>query len=282
MSRRFLAAAGLLVLAALPCALRAVESAPPAFAGSTPEVPPVPAVVPASDQERTAILEAVAAAEAEKDKAKAADAMLKAITQMIERKHADFVPAIKKALDGGSEDLVVAAVRAAATHELKDEEKRIRKLMRTKPKAVQKGSTGAVPGATVAACVDYLARLGIAGEEQYVFEEQLRLFIYDERRVKSSWGPDMAAACLHYLGKNKYKRCVKFLIEEMLAEPHPKNPSDPKNPPASYWEGRHTLWTASEGWVRWALKEITGQEFRTAREWNAWLERNEKDLEKGK
>ena len=73
----------------------------------------------------------------------------------------------------------------------------------------------------------------------------------------------------------KYDPAVPALIE-LIREPIPVNKDDAANPPASYWEARYKLWHASEGWARWALKEITGKEYRTHREWAAWLKKNKK------
>lgn len=247
---------------------------PRAAAGSVAEEPPLPTVLPANADEKLQTDDLLKKAEAEKSDAHLIDAL----GRMMERKHADWVPVIRKNIEAADQDISSAAIRAAASHDLRDEEKRVRKILRAKPK----DKNAKVPGKIAAACIDYLGRLGFGGEEEYVFEEQLRALIGDERRMKQPWSAEMVRACIHYLGKQKYKPCVPFMIDEMLGEPHPENPNDPKNPPASYWEARHKSWQESEGWVRWLLKEIAGQEYRTVREWQAWLKLNKKDFEKKK
>lgn len=258
----------------LPAAGPSPSALPAAHAGSVAEEPPLPTVLPANDDEKLQIGDLLRKAEAEK----ADQPLIEALNRMIERKHADWAPVIRKSMEAVDQDISSAAIRAAASHDLRDEEKRVRKILRAKPK----DKNAKVPGKIAAACIDYLGRLGIAGEEEYVFEEHLRPLIGDERRMKQDWGTEMVRACVYYVGKNKYKPAVPFLIQEMLDEPHPADPNDPKNPPASYWEARHKAWQASEGWVRWVLKEITAQEYRTVREWQAWLKMNKKDFEKKK
>ena len=100
--------------------------------------------------------------------------------------------------------------------------------------------------------------------------------------MKQSWGKDLVRASVLYFGKTKYKPAVPYIVAEVLREPVPRDVNDPKNPPANYWEARHKIWNDAEGWARWALKEITGEQFRSVREWEAWVELNKKDLEKGK
>ena len=69
------------------------------------------------------------------------------------------------------------------------------------------------------------------------------------------------------------------LLVELMAEPTPKV-IDGSTPPPTYWEARTKMWNDSEGWIRWALKEITGESFQTAREWAAWLEMHKKEYAK--
>jgi len=249
-----------------------------ADAGDAAVTPPTPAVIPANDDEKSKILAALAQAEAEKVPEKQDELLAAALEAMIERKSDEFVPAIRKALGSTDQMVLAAAVRSAASHELRDEEKRVRKILKTKPK----DKKGVVPGRVAAACIDYLGRLEIAGEEEAVLKDHLIPFIGDERRMKQSWGRDLVRAAVLYFGRTKYKQAVPYLVAEVLREPIPKDPNDPKNPPAAYWEARHKIWNDAEGWARWALKEITGQEFRSVREWEAWVDANKKALEKGK
>ena len=90
-----------------------------------------------------------------------------AITKMVERKHADFVPIIRKAIDSADAGVAAAAIRAAASADLKDEAKRVRKLLKAKPK----DKDTRIPGEVPAACIDYLGRLGIGGDEEAILED---------------------------------------------------------------------------------------------------------------
>lgn len=243
-----------------------------ALAGDVAVIPPTPAVIPANDEEKARLADTAAKADAAKDD----EALLKCLEEMLTRRNDAFVPTIRKALGSGEPAVQAAAVRAAASHELRDEEKRVRKILRAKTKEK-------IQGRVAAACIDYLGRLEIAGEEEAVLKDHLAPFLSDERRIKQSWGPEMVRASIYYFGRTKWKPAVPYIVDEVLREPVPRlPPSDPKNPPASYWEARHKIWHDAEGWARWSLKEITGQEFRSAREWTAWVDANKKMLEKGK
>jgi hypothetical protein len=186
----------------------------------------------------------------------------------------DYVPVISKLIDHDDQDVRAAAISAAASNEMRDEEKRIRKILKSKPKT--KTPTGTIPGVVAAACIDYLTRLRIAGEEEEVLSEWLKETIGDERRLKQPWALDVIRNGLAYLGRMKFKGSVRWMIDEMLPIPAPANPNDPKNPPATYWELRVKLHQTYEGWTRWALKEMTGQEFRSQREWQAWFKQQDK------
>ncbi len=275
MTSRLLAAFAAALLAAVAVARMGV---PPASAGLVAEPPPVPAVIPATDEEKAAILKGFEEALATKE----TEAIAAALSKMIERTHAEFVPIIRKEIDDPEPPIAAAAIRAAASAELRDEEKRIRKLLKAKPKeSKDKNKQVRTPGEVPAACIDYLGRLSMTGEEIEVLEEHLTPFIGDERRMKRPWAQQMVASSMRYLGAGKCKRAVPLLVAEFLAEPVPKNPNDPKNPPAAYWQARHAIWVnGGEGWARWALKEITGKEFRTVREWDDYIKANKKEFEK--
>lgn len=257
MLRRTLVAACLAALAAV------------SLAGSTPEQPPTPAVLQASDQEVKKVTEDLEKAFGDKDD----ELVAKAVEELETLRHDSFIPYIRKGLKSSDVDVQAAAIRAAASHELKDVEKDVRGLLRKKPN--KKDATG-LSGAVGSAVIDYLVRMQVAGEESTVLDDFVTPLLADERRIRASWGKDLVRASVHYFGKTKFKRAVPLLIE-LVPEPQPKNPNDPKNPPATYWAERVKLWHASEGWVRWALKEITGKEYRSYREWDAWLKENRKD-----
>ena len=254
-----------------------------ALGGSTPEVPPTPAVLQASDAEVKKLTEDLQKAVGDKND----ELLAKAIEEMETLRHDSFVPFIRGGLKSADSRVLAASIRAAATHELKDIQKDVVKLLHAKPgkpKDKDAKDNAGLAGEVGSAAIDYLRRLDVAGEEATVLDDYLDPLVTptvgDDRRVKTSWARDLMRACIHYLGKYKYKRAVPLLIE-LVGEPRPKpfNPAkgDP-NPPESYFKGRSDLWHAGEGWVRWALKETTAQEFRSAREWEAWLKLNKKDF----
>lgn len=259
-----------LAFAAPLAAAAAFLAAPGASGGEKPVEPPTPTVIPANDEEKKRILDAVAKAETEKD----GSALAAALTEMQTRRADEFLPAIRKGVEAPDPRVQAAAIVAAAAHEARDLEKTIRKTFRAKLRGKQ--GDAAVTAGLPAACIDYLDRLEIAGEQEVVLEEHLKPAVLDEKRVRHGWAKDLVRASLHYLGRTKYKPCVPWLIDEMVARPEPKDPNDPKNPPAAYWEARTKIWFDAEGWTRWALKEITQQEYRSANEWRAWLKLQDK------
>lgn len=256
------------VLAAALGAAALLPRAPLATAGDNAVEPPLPTVIPANDEEKKKTLDLAATSAAEGG----IDALAAALVQMHERRCDEFVPLIRANLEHDDAKVQAAAVTAAAAHELKDVEKTVRKVLRAKPK---KGLQFA-PGAVTAACIDYLGRLAITGEEETVLKEHLRPTVGDERRLKLSAAKDIIRASVQYFGRTKWKPAVPYMIDELLGQPMPKDPNDPKNPPAAYWELRTKHWYEYEGWTRWALKETTGQEYRSVREWQAWLKTQDK------
>lgn len=255
----------------LVLATAAVCGAPvAASAGETPTEPPVVTVLPANDKERTAVMDLFAKAAAEKS----TEPVLAALTQMATRKCDDFVPEIRKYIESDQAEIQAAAIVAASSNGLKDEEKRVRKILHAKPK--QKTGTGAIAAPVAIACIQFLTEQGIAGEQEFVLDDWLKPTLADERKLKQDWASGLIRACIAYFGRSKWMPSVPYLIEEMLGQPIPSNPNDPKCPPASYWEARTRLWQDYEGWARWALKEITGQQYRSVREWQAWMKTKDK------
>jgi hypothetical protein len=258
-----------------------------AFGGSSPEVPPVPAVVPASEAETKKHLEDVQKAVADKND----DLLVKALEEMQSFRSDAFVPFIRDGAKSANPTVLAAALRAAATHELKDMEKDVRKLLHAKPKKDAKdkdkdAKDPGIPGEVDAAAIDYLVRLGMSGEDETVVNDCLAALIapMDDRRVSASWARDLLRAGVHYVGRYKVKRAVPLLVE-LVTPPEPKQATassrgaaPPPGPPQAYWDARNRLWQASESWVRWALKEITGEEFRSGKEWEAWLKLNKKEF----
>ncbi len=248
------------------------------LAGSSPEVPPVPAALPAKPEEAKKACDDADKAVADKND----EALAKALDDMEGLQSDAFSPAIHAAMKSTNPSVLASAMRAAAANGIKDVEKDVRKILRTKPKKAEKDAKDqtAMQGEVGAGAIDYLVRMDFGGEELVVLDDYLLAMLTptfgDDRRIVAPWSKDLMRACLHYLGKFKYKHAVPTLVD-MVDEPKPKNPNDPKNPPETYWKSRVKLWQVSEGWIRWALKEITGQEFRSPREWEAWLKMNKKD-----
>jgi hypothetical protein len=248
-----------------------------AFAGATAEAPPVPAVLQASETETKKLSEDLQKALGDKND----ELLAKAIEQMESLRSDTFAPAIRNAMKSANPAVLAAAMRAAAAYEMKDLEKDVRKILHAKP---PKDDHVGLYGEAGAAAIDYLTRLGMSGEDATVVDGFLAPLVVpmDERRVSASWAADLMRASIHYIGKFKVKHGVPLLVE-LIAEPEPKamtasaRGTAPPAPPQAYWDARIKLWQKSESWVRWALKETTGQEFRSAREWAAWLKENKKD-----
>lgn len=252
-------------------ALAALTLAPtPANAGSTPEEPPTPTVLEATEDEAGKILAALEKSKADKDPALMAAALL----EMEGLSDKRFVPWIREGLKSKDNRVIQWSIRAAASHELADVEKAVVKLLGASKKKGKK-KDAAPPGTVGAAAIDYLARMAVEGHEKVVLQDHLKSLFLREGSMKSSWAEDKLRACVHYLGQMKYDAAVPVLVD-LIEEPYPKDVNSGTNPPASYWEARYKLWQKSEGWVRWALKEITEKEYRTHREWQAWVKLNKK------
>ncbi len=270
------------LLGTLALVLAAVLHPRPVTAGIEPVEPDTPTVLPANEDEIAKVMAAADKAKAEKD-----DKLLLAALMSMETHRAEvFQPVISAAMGHRDAKIQAQAIRAAASHEMADEAKRVLKILeksKRKRKGKKKGKKkggGDVSGHVTAAAIDYLARLAIEGAEEQVVEHLTRLFLV-QTRMQASYAADVVKAAVHYLGRMKVMSAVPQLVD-MVREPVPENPNSASNPPASYWEARYKIWLASEGWVRWALKEITGQEFRTHREWAAWVGLHEKDFKKKK
>jgi hypothetical protein len=265
------------MLKRLPIVVGLCLAAALAFAGATAEAPPVPAVLQASEAEVKKLNEDLQKALTDKND----ELLAKALEQMESLKSDTFAPAIRNAMKSANTAVLAAAIRAASAYEMKDLEKDVRKQLHAKP---AKDDHVGLCGEVGAASIDYITRLGMAGEDATVVDNYLAPLVtpMDERRVTASWALDLLRASIAYIGKNKVKHGVPLLVD-LVAEPEPKvmtagaRGTPPPAPPQAYWDARVKLWQKSESWVRWALKETTGQEFRSAREWAAWLKENRKD-----
>jgi hypothetical protein len=88
--------------------------------------------------------------------------------------------------------------------------------------------------------------------------------------------PVLADICAYVLATGD-KRLCRVLAEE-IDEPTSTSPNAANNPPASWWEGRWHLWNQVKGDVHAALKQLTGQTFKTTEEAKAWFEANEREF----
>src|SRR5882724_4014402 len=201
MLKKMLTAAGLCLAAAL------------SFAGATAEAPPVPAVLQASDAEVKKLNEDLQKALTDKND----ELLAKALEQMESLKSDTFAPAIRNAMQSANPSVLAAAMRAAAAYEMKDLEKDVRKQLHAKP---PKDDHIGLYGEVGAASIDYLTRLGMAGEDATVVDTFLTPLVapMDERRVSASWALDLLRASIHYIGKNKVKHGVPLLVD-LIAEP---------------------------------------------------------------
>lgn len=103
------------------------------------------------------------------------------------------------------------------------------------------------------AVIDALGRLDFSKAEKDVMGEYRR---YGDKETMR--------ACVRFFGqtKTKNKGVVRILCEE-LTPPRPGIAEAELNRPASYWEDRWNKWGHIRPDISWALREITGQTFRT-------------------
>ncbi len=84
-----------------------------------------------------------------------------------------------------------------------------------------------------------------------------------EPHFRSNANKETMKAAVRYFGQIK---TTNFDIVRALCvyldPPEPSNVDDPNNPPSGYWMAQWEVWSHAARDVTWALKEITGQEFR--------------------
>ncbi|MFM1871337.1 MAG: hypothetical protein RL398_759 [Planctomycetota bacterium] len=150
-----------------------------------------------------------------------------------------------------------AAVVLAAQPQ-KEANEAIRKLL----KNARVGSEPALLGELVKA-------LSNCGYEAQQWQEIAGLFEqeYAANRVT------LQEAILDLVARHKEKQAVPMLLRN-LDEPAPKDPHDPSNPPAEYWEARWKAWSGWRGKVKQTLFALTGQNFTRAAEAEEWLKKN--------
>ncbi|MEW6072853.1 MAG: hypothetical protein AB1726_09725 [Planctomycetota bacterium] len=106
----------------------------------------------------------------------------------------------------------------------------------------------------------------IAGMGQVRYEKVLAE-VEDEYRAYAN--REVMKAAIRYFGQTE---CKSLAVARMLAgdldAPEPTDVDAASNPPASYWQARWEAWNFVKRDVAWALKRITGQDFRPAEDPN--------------
>lgn len=115
------------------------------------------------------------------------------------------------------------------------------------------------------------ARLGTLLDKKQLdeVEKQWRWTVGNPARANAPQLVDIAFYAEHV----KDKRLARWLAEN-IDEPIATNPSDPNNPPASWWEERWHLWNESKGATHAAIKALTGQDFASTALAREWIEAN--------
>ncbi len=113
----------------------------------------------------------------------------------------------------------------------------------------------------------------IAGLRRIRFDKPIVVKELESEFRKAS-KPRMMRECARYFGDLKKVGTVKMLIGWVEA-PQPANPNSPTNPPAAYWQRMWEVWDEIKPATMYALKNITGREFETEREWRTWLDTRE-------
>lgn len=88
---------------------------------------------------------------------------------------------------------------------------------------------------------------------------------------------EVRKAIIEAVGRQKDKRAVGILIS-VLDQPHPKDPHDPSNPPASWWQDKFVEWSFFKDDAIAALEAITGQRFYNSETATEWAESEGKKL----
>lgn len=216
-------------------------------------------VVEASAEQLPALLEALEAAA----KAKKAPEALKALEALAGLKHAQLEKGMLRLLKHAEP---AVALRAAELLEL-----------RAYPawKGLWAASWGQAANdkrpAVRAKVLRTFGRLGTLLDKKQVdeVEKQWRWTVGNPARTNAPQLVDIA----FYVEQVRDKRFARWLAEN-LDEPIATNPSDPNNPPASWWEERWHLWNESKGATHAAIKALTGQDFASTALAREWIEAN--------
>ncbi len=229
-------------------------------AGKGPKGGVFPDVTDASADEAKAAVEALKKALEGKDDEKVAAA----IAPMVKKRHADFVPELKKLLADKRDSVAGAAAEALGSQADKGAATLLAKVVAadTREKGILKDPL------LKSAAIEALGRLGGGGAFDAV--HKLSDAMVREPEVRYRYAPRISKACVRYYGLTKEKRAVSWLIDE-VEKPNLKGSVLPSSPPADYWKYRQDIWTEVRYEAVWALKEITGKEFESTARWEAWF-----------
>jgi len=217
----------------------------------------------ASDEDAKKILADLKAAleKGDKDEKKTVDA----VTPMVEKRHKDFPPELKKLLADKRDRVSAEAARALGSQGDKTAVPVLAKVLTAKTR--DKEGFLRDPD-TKAAVAEALGRLGDLKSEPAVLE--LAKDIRGTKEVTAGYARRVARGCVRYFGLVKDRESVSYLIDE-VDQPAPRDPNSNTNPGEEYWKNRFAIWTEIRPEVLWALKEITGKEFDSGRRWESWF-----------
>jgi HEAT repeat protein len=229
-------------------------------AGKAPKGGVFPEVTDASAEEAKGAVEALKKALEAKDDEK----VVAALAPMVKKKHADFVPELKKLLADKRDAVAGAAAEALGSQADKGAATLLVKVVTadTREKGILRDPI------LKSAAIEALGRLGGGGAFDPV--HKLSDAMIQNPEVTYRYAPRVSKACVRYYGLTKEKRAVSYLIDE-VERPNLKGGVLPSSPPKEYWKYRQDIWTEIRYEVVWALKEITGKEFESTARWESWF-----------
>jgi hypothetical protein len=221
-----------------------------------------PEVAEASVEDAKKALEALKTAVESKDEKKIVAAVVPA---MVDKRHADFVPELKKLVVDKRDEVGEAAARALGSQG----DKSVATLLGKVLSADTRENGYLTDPGRKAAAIEALGRLGVAGAYDSV--QKLAKGVTTDTECRTRYAPKIAKACTRYFGLTREKRAVSWLIDE-VDKPELKGGITGSSPPAEYWKGRQEVWQEIKAEVVWALKEITGKEFESGNRWRNWFD----------
>lgn len=241
------------ILLLLPLAARAEA---PGKGGVFPKVEEVQ-----KEDEAKALVQALGAAVTVKDEGK----IVEAVRPMVTKRHALFVPELKKLLADRRDAVAAAAAEALGSQGDAEAAGALLKLA-----ANEERERGFLRfGTAKAAAIESLGRLGVNKGFDVIRKTCDMLLM--EKETRATYAKPILRAAIRYFGLTKEKKAVGILVSH-FEEPAPDDPAAGSNPPEAYWKARHDIWVEIKPEVVWALKEITGKEMESGRRWKNWLE----------